>query len=184
MGSQASTVAFPLLVLVLTGSPAKAGVVGLAKWLPLALTALPAGMLADRFDRKRLMISSDAVRAVSLAGIPVALLIGHPPFIQVAAVAFLDGCLFTVRYVYERGALADVVRPEQVPDAVARNEARMFAANIVGPPLGASVRRRSRAAVRGRCFFLSGVDGVRGADAHSLPGSLSRARVRAAASEE
>ena len=43
LGSQASTVAFPLLVLSLTGSAAKAGIVGLAKWLPLALTALPGG---------------------------------------------------------------------------------------------------------------------------------------------
>lgn len=47
LGSQASTVAFPLLVLALTGSPSKAGVVGLAKWLPLAVAALPAGMAAD-----------------------------------------------------------------------------------------------------------------------------------------
>src|ERR1700722_11918253 len=99
LGSQTSTVAYPLLVLALTGSPAKAGVVGLAKWLPLAVAALPAGGLGDRFDRKRLMISSDAVRALLLASIPVALLLGRPSFAQVTAVAFLDGCLFTLRYV-------------------------------------------------------------------------------------
>ena len=136
LGSQASTVAYPLLVLALTGSPAKAGVVGLAKWLPLAVAALPAGVLADRFDRKRLMISSDAVRALLLASIPVALLLGRPSFAQVTAVAFLDGCLFTLRYVCERGALAHVVKPEQLPQAVAQNEARTFAANLVGPLLG------------------------------------------------
>ena len=64
LGSQASTVAFPLLVLSLTGSAAKAGIVGLAKWLPLALTALPAGMAADRFDRKR---ADDRLRRHSCA---------------------------------------------------------------------------------------------------------------------
>jgi MFS family permease len=136
LGSQASTVAFPLLVLALTHSPAKAGVVGLAKWLPLPLAALPAGMLADRFDRKRLMIVTDAIRALLLGSIPLALALGRASFIQVVAVAFLDGCLFAVRYVCERGALAHVVAREQVPDAVAQNEARMFAANIAGPPLG------------------------------------------------
>ncbi len=136
LGSQASTVAYPLLVLALTGSPAKAGVVGLAKWLPLAVAALPAGVLADRFDRKRLMITSDAVRALLVASIPVALLLGRPSFAQVTAVAFLDGCLFTLRYVCERGALAHVVKPEQLPQAVAQNEARTFAANLVGPLLG------------------------------------------------
>jgi MFS family permease len=156
LGSQASTVAFPLLVLALTGSPAKAGLVGLAKWLPLAVTALPAGMAADRFDRKRLMIGSDVVRALLLGSIPVALWAGRPPFLQVAAVAFLDGCLFTVRYVAERGALPHVVAAEQLPDAVSQNEARLFAANIAGPPLGGLLFAAGRALpfVADACSYL------------------------------
>jgi MFS family permease len=145
LGSQASTVAFPLLVLALSGSAAEAGVVGLAKWLPLAVTALPAGMAADRFDRKRLMIGSDATRALLLASIPVTLWLGRPSFAQIAAVAFLDGCLFTVRYVAERGALPQVVPAAQLPDAVAQNEARAFAANIAGPPLGGLLFALARA---------------------------------------
>lgn len=136
LGSQASTVAFPLLVLALTHSPAKAGVVGLAKWLPLSIAALPAGVAADRFDRKALMIGSDLLRGLLLASIPVALAFGRPSFGQIAAIAFLDGCLFALRYVCERGALPNVVEREQLPSAVVQNEARMFAANIAGPPLG------------------------------------------------
>jgi MFS family permease len=69
LGSQTSTVAYPLLILALTGSAAKAGVVGLAKWLPLALFAVPAGVLADRLNRKRLMIACDAIRMVAAASI-------------------------------------------------------------------------------------------------------------------
>jgi hypothetical protein len=42
LGSQTSAVAYPLLIFALTGSAAKAGVVGLAKWLPLAVSAVPA----------------------------------------------------------------------------------------------------------------------------------------------
>ena len=133
LGSQASTVAFPLLVLALTRSPAKAGIVGLAKWAPVAAAALPAGLLADRFDRKRLMLGSDLVRALLMASIPLALWLGRPPFAQLAAVAFADGCLFTLRYVCERGVLPRVVPSEQLPDAVAQNEARIFAAGIAGP---------------------------------------------------
>jgi predicted MFS family arabinose efflux permease len=91
------------------------------------------------------MIASDAARAALLASIPVALWLGHPSFLQVAAVAFLDGCLFTVRYVAERGALTHVVAPDQLPDAVTSNEARVFAANIVGPPLGGLLFAAGRA---------------------------------------
>lgn len=145
LGTQASTVAFPLLVLALGGSAAQAGVVGLAKWLPLVLAAVPAGELADRLDRKRLMIACDMIRALLLLSIPAALLLGRPQFLQIAAVAFLDGCLFTVTYVTERGALRQVVDVEQLPAAVTQNEARLFAANILGPPLGGLLFAAARA---------------------------------------
>jgi len=145
LGSQTSTVAYPLLVLALTGSAAKAGVVGLAKWLPLAVFAIPAGALADRVDRKRLMIAADAIRMLGAASIVAALWLGRPAYAQVVAVAFLDGGLFATSYICERGALPRLVAPEQVQDAVAQNEARYFGASIVGPPLGGLLFAVSRA---------------------------------------
>lgn len=54
LGSQISLVAYPLLVLAITGSPAKAGIVGFARNLPVAVLALPAGAIADRVNRKHL----------------------------------------------------------------------------------------------------------------------------------
>ena len=145
LGSQSSAVAYPLLILALTGSAAKAGVGGLAKWLPLAVFAIPAGALADRVDRKRLMIACDAIRMVGAASIVVMLVISAPSYGQVLAVAFVDGALFTTSYVCERGALRQVVPTEHVQDAVAQNEARSFAAGIVGPPLGGALFAIARA---------------------------------------
>jgi predicted MFS family arabinose efflux permease len=145
LGSQTSTVAYPLLVLALTGSAAKAGVVGLAKWLPLTVFAIPAGALADRVDRKRLMIASDAIRMLGAASIVAALWLGRPTYAQVVAVAFVDGGLFVTSYICERGALPHLVAQEQVQDAVAQNEARYFGASIVGPPLGGLLFAVSRA---------------------------------------
>jgi MFS family permease len=136
IGSQSSTVAYPLLVLALTGSPTKSGIVGLAKWLPVALFALPAGVLADAVDRKRLMIICDAVRLLGACSIVLALVVGRPLYSQIVIVAFLDGGLFITSRICERGALRQVVAPEQLQDAVATNEARTFAAGIVGPSLG------------------------------------------------
>src|SRR5690242_16917650 len=98
LGSQVSTVAYPLLVLALTHSPAKAGVVGLAATLPLPLLALPAGVLADRFDRKRLMLACDALRAAALAALTVAVFNGGVAYGVVGAVAFFDGALLTVSF--------------------------------------------------------------------------------------
>jgi predicted MFS family arabinose efflux permease len=145
LGSQTSTVAYPLLILALTGSAAKAGIVGLAKWLPLAIFAIPAGALADRVDRKRLMIASDAIRMLGVASIVIALWVGRPSFGQVAVVAFLDGGLFVTAHICQRGALPQLVESHQLQDAVAQNEARYFGASIIGPPLGGVLFAASRA---------------------------------------
>ena len=72
LGSQMSLVAFPLLVLsATTGSPAKAGVVGFAKTVPALLFYLPAGVLVDRHDRRRLMVAGNALGAIALRSVPV-----------------------------------------------------------------------------------------------------------------
>ena len=67
-GSSISNLAYPLLVLAVTGSAAKAGYVGAAHFTPLLLFNLPAGVAADRFDRRRLMIMADVVERRGRSG--------------------------------------------------------------------------------------------------------------------
>jgi MFS family permease len=136
LGSQISLVAYPLLVLALTGSAAKAGEVGFAKTVPIAVFALPAGAVADRVNRKHLMVACDGVRAIALTTIPIALAAGGVPYAVIVAVAFIDGSGFVFSYIAERGALRQLVARDQLGDAVARNESRTFAANMAGPALG------------------------------------------------
>ena len=67
-GDWFNTLALYRLVLDLTGSEAALGGVFLTKMLPLALASPIAGVLADRLDRRRLMIGADLVRAVIVLG--------------------------------------------------------------------------------------------------------------------
>jgi len=136
LGSQISLVAYPLLVLAVTGSPAKAGIVGFALQAPIAVFALPAGALADSVNRKHLMVACDGVRALALGSIPIALAAGAVPYALIVGVAFVDGCGFVVTYVTERGAMRRLVPPDQLGEAVTRNESRTFGAMLAGPPLG------------------------------------------------
>jgi MFS family permease len=136
LGSQVSLVAYPLLVLAVTGSPAKAGFVGFAHELPIALLALPAGVAADRLDRKRLLVAVDVLSALALLAIPVGLLAGHLPYGVIVVVAAIDGAGFVVTYVGERGVLPQLVTSDQLGEAVARNESRIFGAMVAGPLLG------------------------------------------------
>jgi len=136
LGNQSSYVAYPLLVLVVTGSPTKAGLVGFASILPYPLFVLPAGLIADRLDRKRVMIVADVVRALVLAGLVAALAAGDPPFALIFAVAFVDGTAFAFFNIAEVGALRAVVPKEQLPRAAAAEQARLSTVILAGPPLG------------------------------------------------
>lgn len=136
LGSQISLVAFPLLVLATSHSPAKAGLVGFANQVPVLVFYLPAGLLVDRYDRGATMIASSLIGALALASVPVALALGALPFGQIMVVAFLAGTRQVLYSVAEQGALPLVVSPSQVSEAVARNQARLEAATLGGPPLG------------------------------------------------
>src|SRR5436853_5540430 len=68
-GSSFSGVAYPLLVLSLTHSPPKAGLVAFARVLPSPLFGLAAGALADRVDRRAVMLAADVARALALAAL-------------------------------------------------------------------------------------------------------------------
>jgi MFS family permease len=136
LGNQSSWVAYPLLVLAVTHSPVKAGLVGFAGIVPYPLFVLPAGLIADRFDRRRVMVVSDVVRALALGGLVAALAAGRSPFALILAVAFVDGTMFAFFNIAEVGALGAVVPKEQLPQAAAAEQARLSSVVLAGPPLG------------------------------------------------
>jgi MFS family permease len=139
LGSTSTYVVYPLLALALTHSPAKAGAVGFANVLPYALFALLAGVVADRVDRKRLMIAMDLVRAAAMASIVAALAAGVLTFWQVAAVAFVEGSAFVFFNIAEVGALRSVVPGRQLPAAAAAEQSRYAAVTVAGPSLGGAL---------------------------------------------
>ncbi len=136
VGSRISSVAFPLLVLALTGSPAQAGLVGFAQSIPFVLLGLPAGALVDRLDRKRLMLASDAARALALASIPIAYAFDVLTVAQLAAVAFVEGAFFILFDFAETSSVPQIVEREQLPTAISVHQARVQGADLAGQPLG------------------------------------------------
>jgi predicted MFS family arabinose efflux permease len=136
VGTRASSVAFPLLVLALTGSPSQAGLVGFAQTLPFPLLFLVAGVVVDRVDRKRLLLVADGARAVAFASLVAALALDRVVLAHILAVAFVEGSFFVFFRLAESAALPQVVPKEQLPTAVAQNQARDQGAELVGAPLG------------------------------------------------
>jgi predicted MFS family arabinose efflux permease len=144
-GSEMTAIAYPLFALALTGSPAKAGIVGFARLLPSALFALPAGLAADRWDRKRLMIAADVLRLVAAATLAVAIVLDRVVFWMLPLVAFVAGIGSIVFVVAQTGAMRAVVPPRQLPAAMAVVTGRDAAVILAGPPLGGALFGVSRA---------------------------------------
>ena len=137
MGTQASTVALPFLVLlVTTGSLAQAGFIGAVRAVPYILFSLPAGALIDRWNRKRLMIACDVGRGIAVLSIPVAIWVDALTIWQLYAVSFIEGSLFVFFNIAEVASLPRVVVKEQLPEATAQNEAAFATANILAPSIG------------------------------------------------
>jgi hypothetical protein len=144
-GTQLTSIAYPLLVLAVTGSAAKAGIVSFARTLPLALLALPAGVAADRWNRKRLMIAADGVRMVAVGCLAAAILVHQVAFWAIPVVAFVEGGGAVLFLAAQAGAVRAVVPARQLPAAVGAQTGRQAAVGLVGPPLGGALFGLARA---------------------------------------
>jgi MFS family permease len=139
IGSEATAIAYPLLVLAVTHSPAKAGIVAFARIVPWALVGFAAGVVADRLNRKRIMIVADVVRVVALASLLVAFAVDRISVAHVALVAFVEGSMFVFFNVAELGALRSVVPARQLPEGAAAEQVRYSTVSLIAPALGGAL---------------------------------------------
>jgi MFS family permease len=135
-GSQVGRLAYPLLILALTHSVVLAGAVGTARAVAVFCVQLPAGALADRFDRRRMMIACDAVRAVLLALLGVLIVAHLASWPAVLVVSVLEGAGGAIFDPAASAALPAIVPDGQLERAWAATEARMYGASLAGPALG------------------------------------------------
>jgi MFS family permease len=136
IGTQVAQLAYPLLMLALTDSPAQAGLLSAARTIPYLVLGLPAGALVDRWDRRRVMMVCDAGRALALGSIPLALALGRLTLGQLYAVALVEGALNVFFNLAETAALTRVVSREQIPAASTLNEITLSTGSMLGPALG------------------------------------------------
>lgn len=135
IGGAVSELAFPLLVLAVTHSPAQAGFAAALRALPATLFSLFAGVLVDRWNRKWVMIVCDSGRTLSLASIPIAYALGHLTVAQLYITAFLEGTLLILFDLAKTAAVSQVVTRAQLSTAIAQDELVEGTTELFGPSL-------------------------------------------------
>lgn len=139
LGSSLSMFAFPLVGYALTGSAAEAALAESALLLGLVTMLLPAGVLADRFDRKRLMLASRLVGVATYAGLVLAMLTGTLTLGRLVLGALLSGAVAGLFEPVEMSAVRAVVPAGDLPAALSQNQARRHVASLLGGPVGGAL---------------------------------------------
>lgn len=140
LGDGMLAAAVPLLVATLTRDPILVAGATVAGQLPWLLFALPSGALVDRWDRRRVMLVADGVRAVVVLGLAAAALgVGAPATILVVyAVAFVLASAETLFDPASEALVATIVPRDALASANSRLQVTTWLTNIVlGPALGA-----------------------------------------------
>ncbi|MEV4999879.1 MFS transporter [Nocardioides sp. LML1-1-1.1] len=136
LGSRVTLFAMPLVAYAMTGSALWAAATEAVFLLGMVAVLLPAGLLADRRDRLRLMRLSLGSGTVLYASLVVAGLTGHltiPHLLVVALATGLGNGLFLPA---EQSAIRSVVTQDELPTALSQQQARQHVATLTGGPLG------------------------------------------------
>jgi MFS family permease len=136
VGSWMQTVAAAWLIVEMTHSGVAVGWLAVAQFLPFTLFGLFAGALVDRFDARRLVISTQALQmllAALLAGGAFAGFIS-PWLIDLAV--FLRGIVMVVDAPARQALVYHMVGRDELPNAVALNSSLFNASRVIGPAAG------------------------------------------------
>jgi MFS family permease len=136
VGSAVTTVVLPLVVYEATGSAAETGALFAVRVIPYLLFGAIAGPVADRGNRRRLIIGGNLIEGVLIATIPVAHLLGVLTVAQVYVVGLLSAAVFVFADAAVFGAVPALVGTDRLAAANGLLGSISSGAEIVGPAIG------------------------------------------------
>jgi MFS family permease len=134
-GSWIEAGAFGYVVLLLGGSAATLGIIGFLNTIPNLLLALPAGVLADRFDRRKILFLFQGANMGVAIALAVFWATGTLGVFLMGVLAFLGGSFGTLSFPAFQAILASTVPEEDLESAVALNSLSLQLARFVGPAI-------------------------------------------------
>jgi MFS family permease len=133
LGDRVTSVALPFAVLAVGGDVGDVALTSTAQFLPFVLLAIPAGVWADRWDRKRILVTSDVVRLLTQTVAAVLLLSGNAEVTHLAVLAAVFGSADAFFAPAFSGLLPTTVSPGNLQPANALRGLTFSLANVAGP---------------------------------------------------
>jgi MFS family permease len=135
IGSWAQRVAQDWLVLELTHSGTYLGIVTAIQFSPVLFFSLHGGALADRFNKRKLLMGTNALGAFSAIALGVLVMTDHIALWHVFALAAVLGISSAIDAPVRQAFAAEIVGHDDLPNAVSLNSANFNAGRLVGPAL-------------------------------------------------
>jgi predicted MFS family arabinose efflux permease len=127
--------AFGYVVLLLGGSAATLGLIGFLNTIPNLIWGLPAGALADRYDRRKLLFGFQGANLLVAVALAVLWLTDSLTVTIMGGLALVGGSLGTLSFPAFQGMLASTVPARDVESAAALNSVILQVARFVGPAI-------------------------------------------------
>jgi MFS family permease len=154
MGTWIQSVAQSWLIYQLTGSAVLLGAVNFCNQLPVLLLSPVGGTVADRRDRRRLIMATQAALML-LAFILAALTLGGVIQVwQILALATLQGVVNAFDMPARQSFLVEMVGKKDLPNAIALNSTMFNSARMIGPAIGGLLVALTN---EGWCFLINGL---------------------------
>jgi MFS family permease len=139
IGNAMQAMAAAWLMVELTGSSFLAALVQTAVFLPMFLLVLPAGVLADITDRRRLLLVALGLQTVFVALMALLFLFGHGGATTLLLLTFLAGCCTAMLSPSWNSGIVDVVPREELPQAITAIGISYNSARALGPALAGAI---------------------------------------------
>jgi MFS family permease len=139
VGYWLSLVTLTLLVLDITDSGVAVGVLSAFQFGPVLLLGAWAGVVADRSDRRRLLLTVQSVNMAQSFALAALAFTGRPPVAALYALALVGGVCMAFENPARRSLVVEMVAPERINNAVALNSAVMTLSRVIGPALAGAV---------------------------------------------
>ena len=157
VGSWMQLTAMSLLVYRITGKATDVGLVVATQFVPTLLLGAWAGAVADRVDRRKMTLVTQALLAVQALVLGVLELSGHINIPAIYVLSLAVGVVNAMDNPARRGFVTELVDEVDIPNAISLNTAVMTGSRIFGPALGAVLTKTIDI---GWCFIINGISFV------------------------
>ena len=157
IGTWMQSTTLPYLAYRLSGKPFDLGLIGFASTLPTLIIALPAGVLVERFDKRRTVIVMQIIMAIQALLLAALALSNRIEIWHIVVLSLVLGSASAFEITARQSMLIELVGKDALPNAIALQTAIFNGARVLGPSLTALVLVLIQNQGEGWSFLINGV---------------------------